>query len=362
MSISKATAIVSLAALRHNVRLVRARVSPAELLAVVKDDAYGHGLGAVLEALLDEGVTRFGTLDLPGALEVRRRAPEAMVFAWVFDSGDDLEQAIRAGLDIGVTDAAVLERVVRAAREVPGIRARIHLKLDTGLHRAGVLPGEWESFVGRSAELQRAGLVLVAGLWTHLAEESDQDDGRSIAELRAGTGIAEAQGIRGAIVHVAASAASYARADARFDLVRVGAFLYGIAPGGGVGPAELGLRPVMTLRAPVRSLRNEGPRTLAELGIGGAHGILGDAADAVSVAINRHRYGVVSVQPGHTLVDVTGSRVAPGDVVTLFGDGSVGEPTLQEWADAMGTIGEEIVTRLSAAIPRIVAEPAAAGD
>jgi alanine racemase len=347
-----ATATISTAALRHNVRLVRARVSPAKLLAVVKDDAYGHGLDCVLDVLLDEGVSRFGALDLPGALRVRRRAPGAMVFAWVFDHGDDLREAVRERIDIGVTDSEVLERVASAVSD--GGPARIHLKLDTGLHRAGALPKDWERFVERAAELERSGQVVVAGLWTHLAEESDDDDSRSIAEYRRGLATADVHGIRGAIRHVAASAASYARADSRFDLVRVGAFLYGIAPGGGIGPAELGLRPVMTLRAPIRRLREAGDRMLAEIGVGGASGILADASGTVAVAIAGRRHSVVAVELTYLLVDITGTDAAVGDTVTLFGDGSAGEPTLQAWADAMGTIGEEIVTRLSSSIARVV--------
>lgn len=356
MSRPGVTAIISTSALRHNVRVVRDRVAPAALLAVVKDDAYGHGVGTVVDILLDEGVTRFGTLDLPGALALRRRAPAVMVFAWVFDSGDDLRQAILERIDIGVTDIAVLERVASAATTVPGLPARIHLKLDTGLHRAGALAEDWERFVARAAELERSGLVVVAGLWTHLAEASDEDDSRSIAEQRAGVRVAEAHGIRGAITHVAASAASYARADARFDLVRVGAFLYGIAPGSGVGPASLGLRPVMTLRAPIRSIRRESAATVAELPLGGASGMLADAAGQVEVAVAERRWPVIAVEPTRTLIDVSGGNTAVGDTVTFFGDGSAGEPTLQEWADGMGTIGEEIVTRLSATIPRQVTD------
>lgn len=356
MSIEGATALISTAALRHNVRVVSERVSPAALLAVVKDDAYGHGVQAVVDVLLAEGVTRFGTLDLPGALSLRKRAPEVMVFAWVFDSGDDLTEAIREGIDIGVTDTPVLERVA-AAGAAAGMRARVHLKLDTGLHRAGVLLADWERFVERAVELERSGVVAVAGLWTHLAEETDDDDSRSIAEHQAAVSIAEAHGVRGPTIHVAASAASYARADARFDLVRVGAFLYGIAPGGGVAPEDLGLRPVMTLRAPIRRIRQEAGRSLAELPIGGASGILSNAAGNVTVAVGGSRVPVVAVSPAEMLIDVTDSNAAGGDTATLFGDGSAGEPTLQEWADAMGTIGEEVVTRLAATIPRIVTDP-----
>ena len=350
-----ATARVSKSAIRENVRLIRDRVSPAQLLAVVKDDGYGHGVDTVVEVMLAEGVTRFGTLELDGAFRVRRRTADATIFAWVFDSGDDLAPAITADIDLGVTDAATLERVAVAAAGA-GAAAKVHLKLDTGLHRAGALPAQWDSFAGRAAELERRGVVRVVGLWTHLAEASDDDDSRSIAEFSSAVAAAHAAGLRDVVRHVAASAAAYSREDARFDMVRVGACLYGIAPGSGVGPADLGLRPAMTLQAPVISVRHDGGRTLAELPIGGAAGILADAAGNVSVAIGGRRYPVVAVDPLRALVDVTAGEIRQHDTATLFGDGTSGEATLQEWADSMGTIGEELVTRLAAWIPRQVVE------
>lgn len=345
-------AVISVSALRHNLRLTESRVAPASVLAVVKDDAYGHGRDAILDVLLNEGVTRFGALDLPSAVAVRSRSRDAMAFAWVFDRSDDLSEAVRLRIDLGVTDEEVLERVAAAAASADAGPAHIHLKIDTGLHRAGVLPSRWKAFVMRAAELEHAGHVRVVGLWTHLAEESDDDDTRAIEAYRSAVGVAAQHGVTDVTLHVAASAASFAREDARFDMVRVGAFLYGIAPGSGTGPAELGLRPVMTLRAPVRALVKEEGRTLAEVGVGGAAGIPQDAAGSVSVALAGRRHEVVAVEPLRLLIDVTDAVPAAGEIVTLFGDGASGEPTLQEWADAIGTIGEEIVTRLSGVIPR----------
>lgn len=351
MSGDDAVLLVSPDALRENLAVLRRRVAPAELLAVVKDDAYGHGAALVVDTLAAEGVTRFGTLDVAGAHRVRARAPESLVFAWVFGADDDLVEAIRERIDLGVTDAQMLERVA-AAGVLAATPPRIHIKVDSGLHRAGVLPGRWSEFVARVAELQRAGQIILAGVWTHLAEASDQDDSRSLAVFRAAVETIRSAGLRPGIRHVAASAAAYARADARFDMVRIGAFLYGIAPGDGIGPADLGLRPAMTLVAGVRTLLERDARTLAEVTVGGSSGILGDAAGRVSVAIGGHPHPLVRVEPTRSLIDVTGTSVSPGDTVTFFGDGTAGEPTLQQWADAMGTIGEEIVVRLSSAIPR----------
>lgn len=349
-------ATVSLSALRHNAALVRKRVSPAFLLAVVKDDAYGHGVDTVTEFLWNEGVTRFGTLDLDAALHLKSRLPDAMVFAWVFDQHDDFSAAIEARIDVGITDRANLERVALAARSEPQRPARVHLKLDSGLHRAGELPAEWEPFVARAAEFQREGLLTVEGLWTHLAEASDEDDSRSISEFEHAVKRAEAYGIRGVTRHVAASAASYFRSDARFDMVRVGAFLYGIAPGSGVGPADLGLQPVMALTTPVVSVSEEGTRSFAVAGIGGAAGILSDVAGNATVGIAGRPHPIVGLNAVSMTVETTGTSVNPGDTVTVFGSGHSGEPTLQELADSVGTIGEELVTRLSASVPRIIVD------
>ena len=340
-----ATITVSRSALRENLRAVRDRVRPAELMAVVKDDAYGHGLDEVVRLLADEGVGWFGALDLETAMRVRVLAPDARVFAWVLSAGDDLAAAVAAGVDVGATDLATLERAASAAGP-----ARVHLKIDSGLHRAGVLPGDWPGFVRRAAELQGAGRIEVAGLWTHIAEASERSDSVSIALFERAVAEARSAGLSGGARHLAASAASSARADSRFDLVRVGAFLYGIAPGGGVGPAEIGIRPAMTLSASVVAVdRGDGT---ALIDIGAAHGILTDAAGAVEVSVHGTRRRVVEVSPLSMRIADAGDDVSVGDEVVLFGDGTWDEPTLQEWADPMQTIGEEIVTRLSAALPR----------
>lgn len=347
---------VSLSAVRHNLSVVQKRVAPASLLAIVKDDAYGHGTDVVSDTLWREGVTRFGALDLDLAFHVKQRFPDAMVFAWVFDAHDDYAAAIEAEIDLGITDRANLERVAREARTGATRPARVHLKLDTGLHRAGALNAEWESFVLRARELHQEGLIRVDGIWTHLAEASDDDDSRSIAQYTRAVAIAADLGITPVTRHIAASAASYFRADARFDMVRVGAFLYGIAPGSGIGPAELGLHPAMTVTTPVVSVSGEGHRRYAVLGLGGADGVLSDVVNNATVGLAGRPQKVVALGARSMTVETTGSTVSAGATATLFGSGSAGEPTLQELADSMGTIGEEIVTRLSADLPRIVSE------
>lgn len=307
---------IDLAALRANTALMRDRVAPAELLAVVKDDAYGHGLDEVTRALAAEGVRAFGALDPATALRVRELAPESTVFAWLLDRHDDLSELVDAEIELGITDTATLERVGAVGR-----RARVHLKFDSGLSRAGVRAEQWGDVVARAAELQRADAIDVIGIWTHISEASDDEDTASIARFTAAVDQARAAGLTPAVRHLAASAAAFARPDARFDRVRVGAFLYGIAPGGGVGPRDLGLRPVMTLSTTVASI--DGDR--ATIGYGAAQGMLADAAGSVSVTIAGVRHPVLAVGDDHTTIDSTPSPLGVGDRVVLFGSGDAGE-------------------------------------
>lgn len=339
----KAWARIDLTALRDNVALMRDRAAAAELLAVVKDNAYGHGLDEITHTLVASGVDSFGALDAATALRVRQLAPDATVFAWLLDSGDDLRALVAAGVELGVTDLATLNRIGEAARG-----SIVHLKFDSGLSRAGVRGEQWHDFVVRAAQLERAGALRVEGVWTHISEASDDEDTASIARFSAAIGEAVDAGLAPRVRHLAASAAAYARPDARFDRVRVGAFLYGIAPGGGVGPRDLGLRPVMTLCSTVTAVDG----TRATIDYGGAAGMLADAAGTVSVSIGGVRRPLVAVHDAHSLIDTGGVEVSVGDTATLFGSGESGEQSLQEWADAMGTIGEELVTRVHPAIER----------
>ncbi len=341
----KPVATVDLTALRANVRALRDRVHPARLMAVVKDDAYGHGVDRVLPVLVDEGIDWFGTLDPAAAVAVLTRQPRVRAFAWHLSVDSDLEAAVRAGVDLGVTDRAALDRVITVAGTARH-GARVHLQVDTGLHRGGTAPADWPALVGRAVEAERSGALRVEGIFTHLAEASDADDSRAIAELHGAADEAErALGGERRIRHIAASAAAFDREDARGDMVRIGAFLTGIAPGSGRGPADLGLRPVMTLTAEVVSVGAAGVR----LAIGGRDGLL-RRAEGTTVLLGGARCRVLRVEPLTTVVEAP--QAAVGDTAVLWGPSDAGEPTLQELADQMGTIGEELVTRLTPRVTR----------
>ncbi|MDQ1553193.1 MAG: alanine racemase [Microbacteriaceae bacterium] len=329
--------VVDLDAYRANLATLETAVAPAGLMAVVKADAYGHGLIPMARAAVESGITWIGALDLGTGLELRSAGigREISIFAWLLGPDEDYRTAINAGIDLGVSTIHQLNQVADAGART---RARLHLKIDTGLHRNGASEQEWPTLVRRALELEREGIAEVYAAWTHIAEASDDEDSEAISRFDGAVATAEALGARFSLRHLAASAAGLLRSDSRFDLVRMGAFTFGISPGGGIAPDELGLVPVMTLS----SHAVEGPDGSIVLPIGFGDGLSSVVAGRVGVATANGRRPIESV--GLDFVQVDG--LAVGDRVVFFGNGAAGEPTLQEWADSTGTIGEEIVTRL----------------
>jgi alanine racemase len=338
-------ATIDLAAYRQNLSTLAGAVYPAEVMAVVKANAYGHGLVPIARAAVAHGVKWLGTLDIASALELRDAGigGETSLFAWLLGPSEPYRTAIDARVDLGVSTVEQLEQIAEAGAATS---ARVHLKIDTGLHRNGALEAEWPQLVRRAVELEKLGLVEVHAAWTHIAEASDKEDSAAIARFDNAVAVAESLGAHFTLLHLAASAAGMAREDSRFDLVRIGAFSYGISPGGGITPYQLGLVPVMTLSARVVTDAEGNP--VVPLGYG--DGISSLAAGLAEVAVD----GVLHPVDGIELDRMTlaGEPVLPGAEVTMFGPGSQGEWTLQQWADELGTIGEEIVTRLGRDIPR----------
>lgn len=335
---------ISRAALAANIDVLRARVSPAELMLVVKDDAYGHGLDNVIPTALEAGITWIGAFDLPTALRVRALAGDSVrVFAWMVAGDASLRTAIDAGIDLGVGDPALLDDVVRLAA-AHGTTARVHLKIDTGLHRNGIRPEEWTDAVARTAAASAAGALSLEGVWSHLAEASNGEDDAARARFDEALAVVHDAGLTPPRAHLAASAAAFQRPEFRYDMVRIGAFNYGIRPAGGPGEHELGIAPVASLDADVIEVRGG----IAVLGVGALDGLpstLGGRTVARSPA------GLVAVR---SVDDLTTSvdawpHAAVGETVRIYG---VGAPSATDLAEAIDTIGEEIAVRLSPLIER----------
>ena len=246
----------------------------------------------------------------------------------------------------------------------------MHLKIDTGLSRNGVPEAEWPAVVARAAELERAGRLTVAGVFSHFANTSRDVDAAQLAVFERALERAAAAGLNPTVRHLASSEQAIRDPSARYDLVRIGIGVYGLTPfGDGTTCTDLGLTPAMTLRARVAAVRQveagagasyghlwhaDAPTTLALVPLGYADGIprhaTGGGAEVLLAGARRPVVGRVAMD--QFIVDVGDAPVAVGDEVVVFGDPASGAPTADEWAEASGTIGYEIVTRIGPRVPR----------
>lgn len=329
---------IDLGLLAANLARIRDTVAPARHMLVVKDDAYGHGLPAVVARAVSEGVSWFGTFDVATAIAVREAAgPDARILAWTVYDAAEIDAAADAGIDLGVGDAVLLEEVI--AR---GVRARVHLKVDTGLHRNGVRPEDWHDAVERARAAQRAGAIEIAGVWSHIAEASDAEDDASRELFVQAAGAFEDGSV---LRHLAASAASFARPGFRFDLVRIGAFAYGIRPESGPSDQELGIRPVAALVADVTGVSGDD----VTIGVGYLDGLDSRLSGRLAVATPGGERALGEIGPTSSRVrSWPGAQV--GDEVSVLGRGAPSSMT--DAAELVGTIGEQVLLRLSPRLPR----------
>jgi alanine racemase len=363
-------AVVDLAAIRDNVATLKAATA-AELMAVVKADGYGHGLVQSAHAARAGGATWFGTATLDEALDVRAAGFTEPVLCWLWTPGenDTLRKAIRVGIDISVSSPWQLDAVRAAAANI-GVSARIHLKIDTGLSRNGSYVDDWPNLVESVAKAQAAGEVDAVGVWSHFAyadEPGHPTIAKQIVAFRDALEVAERAGVQPQVRHLANSAATLTLPEAHFDLVRPGIALYGLSPM--PDPENSGLTPAMTLRAAIASVKRvragegvsyghvyttERESTLALVPLGYADGIPRNATNVGPLSINGSRFSISGrVCMDQFVVDVGDLPLAAGDVAILFGTGENGEPTARDWAEAVGTIHYEIVTRVGARVPRV---------
>ena len=246
-----AEALVDLAAVRHNVRVLAAGAPGAALMAVVKADGYGHGAVPVARAALDAGASWLGVCTLDEALDLRRAGLTAPVLSWLHLPDEDFAPAVAAGIDLSAGSRAHLAAVLDGARRA-GRPARLHHKADTGLSRGGAVPADWPDLLDDAAKAAAAGQCEVVAVWSHLAHADVPDHPMLDVQAARLTTAWRAAVDRGLapIRHLANSGATLTRPDLHFDLVRPGIAVYGLDPlERPVGQSPL--RPAMTLGARV---------------------------------------------------------------------------------------------------------------
>lgn len=363
-----AEASVELGAITRNVTALRAHAAPAALMAVVKADGYGHGAVPAAQAAVRGGADWLGVVHVAEALELRRGGIDVPLLCLMAIGSDDHAAAIAADVDLAAGSAGMVRRLAAAAAAV-GRPARVHLKADTGLSRGGATAADWPSVLAAARQAHGDGSIVIAGIWSHFASADEPGNPSVQAQLAAfkeALAVAEAAGITPQVRHIANTAAALDVPEARYDLVRVGGGSYGLATLPGGPPAWL--RPAMTLRARLVLVKrvpggtgvSYGQRyttsretTLGLVPLGYADGIPRGAAGLPLVFARGRRWPIAgTVCMDQLVIDFGDEPVAEGDEVVIFGPGDDGEPTAQEWGEALGTISYEIVTGVGGRVPR----------
>lgn len=356
-----AEAVVDLDAIAHNVQLLRERAGSAQVMVVVKADGYGHGATQVSRAALAAGATELGVATVGEAVALRRDGITAPVLAWLHPPGTDFAPALSAGVEIGLSSLRQLDELLDAV-ERTGTTATVTVKVDTGLSRNGSSPADYPALLTALKRAQVDGAVRVRGLMSHLVHGDTPDhplNTRQAERLTDMLRYAREQGVAFEIAHLSNSPAALTRPDLAFDLVRPGIAVYGQTPIPERG--DMGLRPAMTLKSPVTLVRSiragdgvsyghtwiaERDTTLGLIPIGYADGVFRVLSGRIDVLVNgRLRRNVGRICMDQFVVDLgPDADVAEGDEAILFGPGTQGEPTAQDWADLLGTINYEVVT------------------
>lgn len=359
-------ATVDLAAIRHNVRTLRAAAGGAELCAVVKADAYGHGAVPAARACLEAGAGHLAVSSVEEAGELRAAGITAPLLLFSEPPVAAIPDMLAVEAVPPVYTAAFAEAVAAAGRE-RGADVPVHLCLDTGMGRVGVERARWAGFLDG---LPAAGLDVV-GTWTHLARADEPEQPTTSQQLDAFDevlGLLADRGIDPGVVHTANSAATLVHDRAHRMMVRAGIAVYGLSPAEAVDAADHDLRPALSLttevafakRIPAGTPISYGHRWqapadgwLATLPIGYADGVprlLSGRFDVLWRGQRRPVVGTVTMDMVH--VWCGDEQPVVGDSVVLLGTQGDNSMRVEDWAATIGTITYEITCQLTARVPR----------
>ena len=360
---------VDLDAVRANVRTLARRAAPAQLLAVVKADAYGHGAVPVARAALEAGASWLGVALVEEGAALRRAGIDQPILV-LSEPPPEAAGAVVAGRLTPVVYTEVgIEALAKAVAEAPPDQPLpVHLKVDTGMHRVGCRP---EDAIALADALGARPELVLEGICTHFAVADEPHRPETLTQLREFNALLDAldaRGTRPPIVHAANSAALLAFPESRFDLVRVGIALYGVAPAPRLAES-IPLEPVLSLRARVTYVKTlpvgtglsyglrytlERTSRVATVPVGYADGVprnLGIRGGDVLIGGRRHPIaGAVTMD--QLMVDVGDAPVEVGDEVVLLGAQGEDQIKAAEWAERLGTIAYEIVTGIGPRVPR----------
>ena len=362
---------INLDNLAHNIRCIRAKVGSAGVIPIIKADAYGHGAVAVAGRLIREGCSLFAVARFEEAMELRESgiSSQILVLGRLFPG--EIEEAVKTGLSLTIFGAEDLGWVEEVCRRGPGLIARVHLKLDSGMGRVGVLLSEAADLFDR---LSRSPACIWEGLYTHFATADEKDKtyaNLQLARFSEVIATLSGQAKRPRMIHMAASGAILDLPGSYFDAVRPGILMYGHYPSKETSRC-IPTRQVMSFKTYVAHLREmdggcpvsygrrwttQGRTKIAVLPVGYADGLSRRFTNNGDVLIRGRRYPIVgTVTMDCIMVDVGSDPVEVGDEVLLWGETAEGSIQTLDVAERIGTIPYELTCSVSRRVARVYVE------
>jgi len=356
---------IDLKAIAHNVHQIKSLLKPkTKFCAVVKADAYGHGAIAVARAVLEAGADMLAVAIVNEALELRRAGFTAPILILGYTPQLQAVQVVAANIQQTVFSLEAAQALSQAAVSL-GEKAKVHIKIDTGMTRIGIRPEEAGEFAARLAALPG---IAVEGVFSHFATADSSDKSfakQQFERFQQAVADIEKQGISVPVRHIANSAAILDLPDTQLDMVRAGIILYGLWPSGEVG-RTIDLKPAMKFKARVSYVKEvpagvgisygctyvtERFSRIATLPVGYADGWTRLLAGKASVVVKGQRAPLVGrVCMDQCMIDVTAiPEVKQGDEVLLFGGDAL---PADEVAELLGTINYEVVCMVGKRVPR----------
>lgn len=364
-------ALIDLRLLKANYHAIERLITPeVKVMSVVKAGGYGHGIVEVSRTLKEAGSHMLGVAYIEEALKLRAHDVEGpiVVLGGIYEG--QATTAIEAGLSVVISNIKTA-RALNEAADTRGTTAMVHVKIDSGMGRLGLQPGEITPFFTELKELKN---IKLEGLMSHFSESEAASETYSKGQIESFTSAvdeATSMGFTPEYIHMANSAATIKYPEARFNLVRPGLMLYGVYPAPEL-KEKITLSPVMELRSRITNLREVGegfkvsyastfttkrPSKLATLTIGYGDGLpfrLSESGDA-AVMVNGKKAPIVGrICMDLTIVDVTDiDGVTDGDEVVFMGRRGELSISAEDIATSVGTIPYEILTGITSRVRRV---------
>lgn len=363
---------IDLDALAHNMREIRKITNPdAQIMAVVKADAYGHGVKECAKTLLENGADRFAVATLDEAKELRNIFSDVPILILGSSMEEEAREIIKNEIMPNVYTYEFAKALSDTALELDK-KVKVHVKLDTGMSRIGfvVRDGDNDDLIDEIVKISELPMLEIEGIFSHFAVSDEDRDDYTRLQFNRFMGVCNAlekRGVKIPIKHICNSAGIMMYPEYHLDMVRPGVIMYGMYPSNFVDKTRLDLKYVMSLKSVITYVKDiepgrgvsygveyiaDGVARIATVPVGYADGYLRMLAGKAKIAVNGKLFPIAGrICMDQCMIDVTSvNNIKRGDEALIFGDGAV---TVDDVAGWIGTINYEVTCMISRRIPRV---------